>query len=178
MDSKYTREKLEVIVKESKTISEVLRKLGLRPGGGSHSFIKNKIINLGIDCSHFTGQRQYGKDNFNFRNRKPTKSLLVENSTYNAGHLKKRLIKDKLIPYECSLCNLLPIWNNKSLVLQLDHINGISSDNRLKNLRFLCPNCHSQTDTFGSRNKRHKLNHGSRVQFSSATLSTLNNQQN
>jgi len=178
MVSKYTKEKLEPLVKESRTVADVLRKLGLCASGGSHTLIKNRIRNLGIDHSHFTGQRQYGEDNPSHKGRRPTTSLLTKNSTYPTYHLKKRLIKEDLIPYRCNLCNLLPIWNNRPLILQIDHINGIRTDDRLGNLRFLCPNCHSQTDTFGSKNRKYILKQGAGVQFSSVTHSTLNNQQN
>ena len=64
----------------------------------------------------------------------------------------KRIIDDNLIEYKCQECGLKDSWNNKMLVLHLDHINGISNDHRLENLRFLCPNCHSQTDTYTDKN--------------------------
>lgn len=70
--------------------------------------------------------------------------------------VKRKIIKDKLIPYECNLCHIND-WKDDRLVLQLDHINGNSQDNRLKNLRLLCPNCHSQTDTFCGRNRNGKI---------------------
>lgn len=80
--------------------------------------------------------------------------ILVENSTYlNRAKLKERLVRDNLLKYECSVCGNTGEWNNKFLSLQLDHINGINNDNRIENLRFLCPNCHSQTDTFSGKNK-------------------------
>jgi Zn finger protein HypA/HybF involved in hydrogenase expression len=80
--------------------------------------------------------------------------LLTENSNVNRANLKARLIRDGLIENKCAICSLPPIWNNKPLSLTLDHINGISDDNRLHNLRLLCPNCHSQTETFAG--KRHR----------------------
>lgn len=69
---------------------------------------------------------------------------------------RKKLLDDANVPECCSECGLPPSWNDKPLVLQIDHINGLKEDDRLENLRYLCPNCHSQTDTFGSKNKKWK----------------------
>ncbi len=86
--------------------------------------------------------------------------ILVENSTYGRSHLKRRLIGEGILKYECFF-NDCPtrqslIWRNTVVVLQLDHINGVFNDNRLENLRFLCPNCHSQTETFSGKNRKTK----------------------
>lgn len=75
-------------------------------------------------------------------------------STYSRHHLKRQLISRSLVPYRCAECNIGGLWNNKPLSLQIDHINGISNDNRLCNLRFICPNCHTQTDTYAGKNSR------------------------
>lgn len=74
--------------------------------------------------------------------------VFVEGSTYCRGKLKARILKKKLLSYVCEECGMGPEWNGKVLVLHLDHKNGINNDNRLKNLRFLCPNCHTQTETY------------------------------
>lgn len=68
------------------------------------------------------------------------------------GSLKKHLIDNHILRNQCDLCDAQPIWKDKPLVLVLDHINGINNDNRLTNLRLLCPNCNSQTETFAGRN--------------------------
>lgn len=86
----------------------------------------------------------------------PLDEVLVENSTYQRVHLKRRLLEQGLLENTCALCPQGPEWNGKPLVLALDHENGISNDNRLSNLRLLCPNCHSQTETFAGRNTRRK----------------------
>ena len=78
----------------------------------------------------------------------------VENSPHGRSNVKRYIIKHKLLPYVCAECKMLPMWQNKKLVLVLDHINGINNDNRIENLRFLCPNCNSQMDTFCGRNKQ------------------------
>jgi len=75
----------------------------------------------------------------------------VENSTYPRHRLKERIIKEKLIKYECEMCKNPGVWNNKPLPLILDHINGINNDNRLENLRFLCSNCDSLLPTYKNR---------------------------
>lgn len=72
------------------------------------------------------------------------------------GSLKRLLIKEDVIQNKCFCCGIDPIWNNKPLVFVLDHINGVNNDNRLENLRLLCPNCNSQTETFSGRNKPYK----------------------
>jgi len=85
----------------------------------------------------------------------PLEDILVENSTYlNRQRLKIRLVNENVLKYECKgdNCTIQNSWNGKPLVLQLDHVNGVSNDNRLENLRFLCPNCHSQTLTYSGRN--------------------------
>lgn len=77
--------------------------------------------------------------------------VFVVNSSRSSAYIKKIIIKEKLISYICD-CGISDTWRNATLILELDHINGINNDNRLENLRFLCPNCHSQTDTFRGRN--------------------------
>ena len=77
--------------------------------------------------------------------------VFVENSFYARHNIKRRIIQQKLIPYICSDCSNTGNHNGKPLSLQLDHINGKAEDNRLENLRFLCPNCHSQTDTYAGK---------------------------
>lgn len=77
----------------------------------------------------------------------------------NRTSLKKKIIEQKIIDYRCDICGNNGIWLNKKITLQLDHINGINNDNRVENLRFLCPNCHSQTSTYTGKNtKKNKVN--------------------
>lgn len=88
--------------------------------------------------------------------RYPLEQVAVKNSTYGRSHLRRRLIEDNIIPYQCSICKIDAIWNNKPMPLILDHINGINNDHRLENLRFVCSNCDSQLDTYKSKNKAYK----------------------
>ena len=82
--------------------------------------------------------------------------VATANSKYSRNHLKERIIKNDLIPYVCAICAGIPTWNNKPLVLIIDHINGINNDHRLENLRFVCPNSNSQLPTFAGRNTKRK----------------------
>lgn len=85
------------------------------------------------------------------------KDALVENSTFTRSHLKAKLLKYKLLENKCAECKIGPEWNGKLLTLQVDHINGCNTDHRIENLRFLCPNCHSQTTTYAGANTTKRI---------------------
>lgn len=107
-----------------------------------------------IDTSHFMGHSTSV-------GRAP---ILKNEEIFRIGYLstkvvKSRILKDRLIPYICADCSNEGLHNGKPLTLQLDHVNGNNTDNRLENLRFLCPNCHSQTDNFTGKNIQQKMNY-------------------
>jgi 5-methylcytosine-specific restriction endonuclease McrA len=154
---KISDEKFIDLVKTSKTMSELLGYFGMENKGGNYKTCRARISELQIDTSHFL--KRIESSNYS---RKVTKddfvSKLTKNSVYNRTDLKKRLIKFNLLKYECVKCKNNGIWENEKLTLQLEHKNGISNDNRLENLTFLCPNCHSQTNTFAGRSlNKHKV---------------------
>lgn len=91
--------------------------------------------------------------------KKKNSEVFVENSTYNRSKLKMRIIKEEMFPYVCNECNLGSSWCGKPISLQLEHKNGISTDNRIENLCFLCPNCHSQTETYAGKQLKYKTLH-------------------
>ena len=117
-------------------------------------FLVDRIEKLGLDINHFDC-RQLDND----------KIFVVESQYADSKNIKKRLLRDFDRPYECNACknenfttrDRVLMWNKKEIVLQLEHINGVHTDNRLENLTFLCPNCHAQTSTFTGRNvKKYK----------------------
>ena len=134
-------------------MSECCRKIGLSEiGANGRQQIHKRFKELNIDYTHLSKTNPPNKI---ISNKRELEEILVENSTYtNRTALKNRLLKEGLITYECAICKNKGEWNGNPLTLQLDHINGINNDHRLENLRFLCPNCHSQTNTFSGRNKR------------------------
>lgn len=139
------------LVSESTSYTEVLVKLGLVARGGTSSkLLKKRLNELNCSTSHFKPQNA----NSVAKITQSLSTVLVEKSTYtNISKLKQRIVRDGLMQYKCVECGLGDQWNGKPITLQLDHINGISDDHRLTNLRFLCPNCHSQTKTYAGRNK-------------------------
>lgn len=149
---RWTDEQLTSAVVEASTYAEVLRALGYEPSGGIHSYIKAHIAWLGLDTSHFVGQAWNKGRTFPFRPSRPLSEVLVENSTATSTSVRRRLIKAGLREPLCAWCGL-DEWRGQRLPLALDHINGVHSDNRLENLRILCPNCHSQTPTWCARNR-------------------------
>lgn len=86
----------------------------------------------------------------------PLSDLLTENSPHQRGHVKRRLVTAGLLKHECAECGQGDEWKGKKLVMVLDHKNGVNNDHRIENLRMLCPNCNSQTDTFSGKNIKKK----------------------
>ncbi len=116
--------------------------------------LKQKLEQENINYDHIKNGSGYDPSKIHtFRKHVSLNDVLTLNSSYSPRLLKKRLIKEGLLFNYCNVCNIQPLWNNLPLQLQLDHINGNNRDNRLENLRLLCPNCHSQTDTFAAKNK-------------------------
>lgn len=120
--------------------------------GGNYKTLKERLNEDNIDYLHIKQCNNSNKNRKLNRTKISLSEVLIENSTYNRTNLKQRIIKENLLEYKCAICGIENIWNNKPLVLILDHINGVSNDHRLENLRFLCPNCNSQTDTFAGKN--------------------------
>ena len=144
----WSEDELRDVVRDSHSVSEVLRRLGYAPSGGMHRYITGRIRVHGLDTSHFTGQSWSRGCSFPQGQRaRPLEEILVKDSTYGSGKLRVRLIAAGLKQARCETCGL-STWRDQRLTLQLDHINGDPTDNRLVNLRILCPNCHSQTDTW------------------------------
>lgn len=157
MKNKYNKENLLKAVENSYTISDVCRYFNIGTKGNNPKTINKYLEFYNIDTSHFL-DKEVQLNKLHFRNKINIEDILIENSTYtNNFYLKKRIIESKLLDYNCNICSEGPTWRGKTLVLQLDHINGINNDNRIENLRFLCPNCHSQTDTFCGKHKGRKF---------------------
>lgn len=149
---KYQKEEFTTLVKSSKTITEVLHKLDLIAAGGSHHTIKKYIKKYDIDTSHFETPSDRAKNLS--KDPVPLVEILVENSNYSRFSLKRRLYKEGFKQPKCELCGQGEVWHGKRMSLILDHINGIRNDNRLSNLRIVCPNCNATLETHCGKNRR------------------------
>ena len=142
---KYSVTEFEEIVKNSYSYKECLFNLGYHANSGSATqLLKKRIKELNIDTSHFTQSMPQVRNEEN---------IFIENSTADQSTLRRWYKKGNYTQYKCSICGQEPFWNGKELTLILDHINGHNKDDRIENLRWVCPNCNQQLDTTNGKNK-------------------------
>lgn len=145
---------LKEAVNNSYSLSEVIKRLGLNIGGSTYEKIRRELKEHNISIEHFKGKGwSKGKENINSLSKTKfmKKYLKVLDYKPNTHRLKLRLYKFNLKKENCESCGI-GSWRGGKLSLHLDHINGNNKDNRLENLQVLCPNCHSQTDTYAGKN--------------------------
>lgn len=141
---------LSEAVKSSRSFAQVLTKLGI-PSGGNQGRLKRRVERLGLDTSHFSGMSWRKGSTTPVVPRRPLEEFLVAGRPVSTDKLRRRLIEEGFKERSCELCRK-GTWNGQPIPLELDHINGRREDNRLENLRLLCPNCHAQTPTYRGRN--------------------------
>ncbi len=174
MARKWTDEQLIVAVKNARSIRQVALSIGLcGKGGGCYDFLRGHIKRLGLDISHFKGMG-WLRGTPNTNSKKSVYEYLQKGKIVGAQTLKPKLIEAGILSYKCAICDMEPEWNGKELVLQLDHKNGDRADNRKENLRFLCPNCHSQTGNFCSRKIRKKTTKDKTLPLTSRIIEVKN----
>ncbi|MFI8253279.1 HNH endonuclease signature motif containing protein [Streptomyces filamentosus] len=150
---RWTREVLAEAVAASTNTCDVLRRLGVEVVGGQHTHISRRIKAYGIDTSHFRAPSPRGR----VRRPRTPEGFLVQQT----GPQTRRVPSDRLswamvevgVRKQCARCGNEGVWRGRPLRLEIDHINGDWRDNRIENLRFLCPNCHSATDNYRGRGK-------------------------
>ena len=149
----YSKEDVERAVAENKSYAGVLRSLHLKPSGANYTTIHSLIDLYHLDTSHFTGQGWNVDQAFKPQKEYSLSEILVSKSPYRCNRrLKMRLIEAGLKEKKCEKCGLTE-WLQNDIPIELHHINGIKTDNRLSNLQFLCPNCHAQTENYRGRAK-------------------------
>ena len=150
----WSENDLRVAVKNSTSIRQVLQHLGLREAGGNYEQIKKYISYYKIDTNHFTGRAwSKGKKGIG-RPRLTLKEILTTDSYFQSFKLKNRLFKEGLKEAKCEICGWAKRSTDGRIPVELDHINGIKTDNRIENLRILCPNCHSLQTTHRGLNRK------------------------
>jgi Zn finger protein HypA/HybF involved in hydrogenase expression len=145
--NELSKEQIIKTLQESTSYGEFLTNLGYSQSGNAYKFTKKYLDSIGVNYNVFTKKTWSNAELSN-------EEVFKINNPFDNKALKTKILKHKLLVYECAECNNTGEWNGKILSLHLDHINGDNKDNRLENLRFLCPNCHSQTPTYAGKNNK------------------------
>ena len=153
--ARYTDAELRAAVAASKSWAETLRRLGYCPTGGNPRTLQKRTAELGIPIDHFDPYAAARRPRPELCI--PLEDILIEGSTYSRTNLKRRLYEAGLKERRCELCGQTEMWRGKRITLILDHINGVRDDNRVENLRIICPNCAATLDTHCGRNGRDTL---------------------
>ena len=156
MPKTYTKDLLAPIALNSRSYADVARGLGIKPHGGGQAHLKKRILEYGLDTSHFLG-RAWSKGKSLPNKRKSPAEIFVLNPPGSNREKHVVLVRAMLesgVKHECAECGLGPEWQGKPLVLIVDHIDGSYLDSRKENLRFLCSNCDSQTSTYKNRKRK------------------------
>lgn len=150
-------DELQSILDKSVSVGAVLIHFGLQNKGNNFKTLKERVLYSNLSMRELEANRVIARTN-QLQTIRPELNLndvLEGRISYVSGNnFKRRLLRDNILANECAVCGIKGIWNNQPLSLQLDHINGNNKDNSLPNLRLLCPNCHSQTETFAGKNNR------------------------
>lgn len=150
----WTKELLAELVPKSKSISDVIRRAGGKITGRQHSYVSKRVRQCELDTSHFSITNTGAHSPFKLS----WEEVLTDRRSRVGNREKTVVLRQAMlesgIKYSCVECGLSGEWNSKPIVLQIDHKDGDAANNVRENLRFLCPNCHSQTETFGVKNRK------------------------
>ncbi|MBV7339743.1 HNH endonuclease [Chloroflexi bacterium TSY] len=149
---KYTDSQLVEAVKTSYSIRAVLLKIGLAPAGGNYESVAKRIENLNLDTSHFLGQAILRGKTHRYGTR-PLAEILVRGKLENTWRLKNRLLRENVKAHQCERCGN-STWLNAPIPLELHHKDGDRTNNLLRNIELLCPNCHALTDNYRGGKKK------------------------
>lgn len=149
----WTDQQLIDAVKESFSYRHVIVLLGLIPAGGNYDQVKKRIKYLNLSTEHFTGMLWSKGLKYQNKARVPLEKLLIKDIEVQSYKLKIKLIEAGIKKRECEMCGWAQVSIDGRIPVELDHINGNKRDNRLENLRVLCPNCHSLQTTHRGKNK-------------------------